>query len=121
MAGGADAEKHSIRMIADRLLVQPSKDAGDRKSRAGILIPATADVSRRWHSAHLPTAVAIGADGCHPSTFGRKLLTVIAATNRAVAISTAIKTLRKDTERSARGQLSLCLSRLSYRSTVAND
>lgn len=47
MAGGADAEKHSIRMIADRLLVLPSKEAGDRKSRAGILIPATADVSRR--------------------------------------------------------------------------
>src|SRR5215203_4851790 len=47
MAGGADAEKHSIRMIADRLLVVPSKEAGDRKSRAGILIPATADISRR--------------------------------------------------------------------------
>ena len=47
MAGGADAEKHSIRMIADRLLVMPSKEAGERKSRSGILIPATADVSRR--------------------------------------------------------------------------
>ncbi|HTL83715.1 MAG TPA: co-chaperone GroES [Acidimicrobiia bacterium] len=42
-----DDEKHSIRMIADRILVVPSKEAGDRKSRAGILIPATADVSRR--------------------------------------------------------------------------
>ena len=40
-------EKHSIRMIADRLLVVPSKEAGERKSRAGILIPATADVYRR--------------------------------------------------------------------------
>src|SRR5262245_13404778 len=47
MAGVADAEKHSIRMIADRLLVMPSKEAGERKSRSGILIPATADVSRR--------------------------------------------------------------------------
>src|ERR1700736_4641272 len=43
----ASDDKHSIRMIADRLLVQPSKEAGDRKSRAGILIPGTADVSRR--------------------------------------------------------------------------
>ena len=32
-------------MIADRLLVVPSNEAGERKSRAGILIPATADVS----------------------------------------------------------------------------
>ena len=39
--------KHSIRMVADRLLVVESKEAGERKSRAGILIPATADVSRR--------------------------------------------------------------------------
>src|ERR1700755_2469724 len=47
MADGSDNEKQSIRMIADRLLVVPSKEAGERKSRAGILIPATADVSRR--------------------------------------------------------------------------
>src|SRR5262249_2222938 len=40
-------EKQAIRMIADRLLVSPSKEAGERRSRAGILIPATADVSRR--------------------------------------------------------------------------
>ncbi len=46
MADGTD-EKHSIRMVADRLLVVESKEAGERKSRAGILIPATADVSRR--------------------------------------------------------------------------
>jgi chaperonin GroES len=39
--------KQAIRVTTDRLLVQPSKEAGDRKSRAGILIPATADVSRR--------------------------------------------------------------------------
>jgi chaperonin GroES len=45
--GSAGDDKHSIRMVADRLLVVPSKEAGERKSRAGILIPATADVSRR--------------------------------------------------------------------------
>jgi chaperonin GroES len=46
-SGSAADDKHSIRMIADRILVVPSKEAGERKSRAGILIPATADVSRR--------------------------------------------------------------------------
>jgi chaperonin GroES len=39
--------KQSIRMTADRLLVLPSKEAGERKSRSGILIPATANVDRR--------------------------------------------------------------------------
>ena len=47
MASGPSDEKHSIRMTADRLLVVPSQEAGDRKSRAGILIPATANVNRR--------------------------------------------------------------------------
>ena len=45
---GVDAEvKHSIRMTADRILVRPSDEMGERKSRAGILIPATANVNRR--------------------------------------------------------------------------
>ena len=39
--------KQAIRVMTDRLLVQPSKEVGERKSRAGILIPATANVSRR--------------------------------------------------------------------------
>ena len=39
--------KQSIRMTADRLLVLPSKEAGERKSRSGILIPATAGADRR--------------------------------------------------------------------------
>src|SRR5207302_10342194 len=43
----AEHDKQSIRMTADRLLVAPSKEAGERKSRAGILIPATAAVNRR--------------------------------------------------------------------------
>jgi chaperonin GroES len=45
--GAPDDEKHSIRMTADRLLVLPSQEAGDRKSRGGILIPATAAQNRR--------------------------------------------------------------------------
>ncbi len=45
---GVDADaKHSIRMTADRILVKPSDEVGERKSRAGILIPATANVNRR--------------------------------------------------------------------------
>ncbi len=39
--------KHAIRMTADRLLCVPSLEAGERKSRSGILIPATANVDRR--------------------------------------------------------------------------
>jgi chaperonin GroES len=46
VAADPDA-KQSIRMTADRILVRPSSEAGDRKSRAGILIPATANVNRR--------------------------------------------------------------------------
>jgi len=34
-------------MMADRLLVQLPQIEGERKSRSGILIPATAQVSRR--------------------------------------------------------------------------
>ena len=34
-------------MTADRLLVLPDADGGDRTSRGGILIPATAAVNRR--------------------------------------------------------------------------
>jgi chaperonin GroES len=39
--------KQSIRMTADRILALPSKELGERKSRAGIVIPATAAQSRR--------------------------------------------------------------------------
>ena len=42
-----DEVKQAIRMTADRLLLAPSAETGDRKSRAGILIPATANVDRR--------------------------------------------------------------------------
>jgi chaperonin GroES len=61
MASSADERdddaKHSIRMTADRLLVLPSDDAGDRKSRGGILIPATANLNRRLTWAEV---VAVG-------------------------------------------------------------
>ena len=49
--------KHSIRMMADRVLARPSDEIGERKSRAGILIPATANLDRRLHWA---TVVAVG-------------------------------------------------------------
>jgi chaperonin GroES len=55
---GVDAEaKQSIRMTADRILVRPSDEVGERKSRAGILIPATANVNRRLVWA---TVVSVG-------------------------------------------------------------
>ena len=52
-----DDAKHSIRMTADRLLVLPTDEAGDRKSRGGILIPATANLNRRLTWAEV---VAVG-------------------------------------------------------------
>ena len=39
--------KQAIRMLADRLLVQVPGGEGERKSKAGLLIPATAQVSKR--------------------------------------------------------------------------
>ena len=45
--GDGDDVKQSIGMTADRILVRPSDEVGERKSRSGILIPATANVDRR--------------------------------------------------------------------------
>jgi len=39
--------KQPITMLADRVLAQQPLPEGERRSRAGILIPATAQVSRR--------------------------------------------------------------------------
>ena len=39
--------KQPIKMLNDRLLVQIPSAEGERKSRGGILIPATAQVSKR--------------------------------------------------------------------------
>jgi len=52
-----DDVKQSIRMTADRILALPTKELGERKSRAGIVIPATAAQSRRLDWAKV---VAVG-------------------------------------------------------------
>ena len=44
---GGPGGGHAITMLADRLLVQIPQGEGERRSRAGILIPATATVSKR--------------------------------------------------------------------------
>ncbi len=44
--GRVDSVKQAIQMLSDRVLVQVPVE-GERKSRAGILIPATAQVSKR--------------------------------------------------------------------------
>jgi chaperonin GroES len=49
--------KQAITVLFDRVLVQVSQSEGERRSRAGILIPATAQVSRRLAWAD---AVAVG-------------------------------------------------------------
>ena len=54
----ADGEKQPIRMLADRLLVQIPASEGERTSRAGLLIPATAQVSKRLTWAEV---VAVGS------------------------------------------------------------
>src|SRR5579875_3473022 len=49
--------KQAIQMLADRVLVQIPRHEGERTSRAGILIPATAQVARRLAWAEV---VAVG-------------------------------------------------------------
>ena len=44
---GGEVNRHSIRMTADRILVVTPKEIGERKSRGGILIPATIDSESR--------------------------------------------------------------------------
>jgi chaperonin GroES len=43
----AGAQKQPVNVLFDRVLVQVTQADGERRSRAGILIPATAQVSRR--------------------------------------------------------------------------
>jgi chaperonin GroES len=52
-----DNGKQPITMLADRVLVQIPASEGERKSRSGILIPATAQVSKRLAWAEV---VAVG-------------------------------------------------------------
>jgi chaperonin GroES len=49
--------KHPITMLFDRVLIQLPQSEGERKSRSGILIPATAEVGKRLAWAQ---AVAVG-------------------------------------------------------------
>jgi len=51
--------KLPIKMLNDRILVQLPKQEGERRSSAGILIPATAQVARRLAWAEV---VAVGAN-----------------------------------------------------------
>jgi chaperonin GroES len=44
---GSSSEKLPIKMLNDRVLVEIPGDEGERRSSGGILIPATAQVSRR--------------------------------------------------------------------------
>ena len=50
-------QKQPVKMLSDRVLVQLPETEGERKSRAGILIPATAQVSKRLAWAEV---VAVG-------------------------------------------------------------
>ena len=45
--GDSGPVKLPITVLADRVLVQMTQTDGERRSRAGILIPATAQVARR--------------------------------------------------------------------------
>ena len=56
-SGVAEEHKQPITMLADRVLVQIPQAEGERKSRSGILIPATAQVSKRLAWAEV---VAVG-------------------------------------------------------------
>jgi chaperonin GroES len=55
--GDTATPKVPITVLADRVLVQVGQAEGERRSRSGILIPATAQVSRRLTWAH---TVAVG-------------------------------------------------------------
>jgi chaperonin GroES len=56
-ASPSSSPKQPITMLADRVLAQQPQAEGERRSRAGILIPATAQVSRRLAWAEV---VAVG-------------------------------------------------------------
>ena len=53
----SDGSKQPIRMLNDRVLVQIPQTEGERASRGGILIPVTAQVSKRLAWAEV---VAVG-------------------------------------------------------------
>jgi chaperonin GroES len=47
VADEAADDKQVVRMLTDRLLVSIPQSEGERRSRSGLLIPATAEVSKR--------------------------------------------------------------------------
>jgi chaperonin GroES len=55
----SDDDKLPIRMLHDRVLVALDREAGERRSSAGIVIPATAQMGRRLAWAKV---VAVGAN-----------------------------------------------------------
>lgn len=57
-ANGTANGKLPIKMLSDRLLVRVARDEGERRTNAGILIPATAQVAKRLIWAEV---VALGA------------------------------------------------------------
>ena len=48
--------KQPIQMLTDRLLVQVPRSEGERRSKSGILIPATAEIPRRLSWAEVVAA-----------------------------------------------------------------
>jgi chaperonin GroES len=56
----------SIRMTADRILVTVPKEAGERRSRGGILIPATAESEAKRAVWAEVAAVGPMVRGCEP-------------------------------------------------------
>jgi chaperonin GroES len=57
--GSEEQDKLPIRMLHDRVLVALDREAGERRSSAGIVIPATAQMGRRLAWAKV---VAVGAN-----------------------------------------------------------
>ncbi len=53
----SNGDKTPIQMLADRILVQIPQAEGERRSKSGILIPATAQMSKRLAWAEV---VAVG-------------------------------------------------------------
>lgn len=47
MIGGPLGDKLPVRMLHDRVLVRTDAEAGERRSTAGIVIPATARMGKR--------------------------------------------------------------------------
>src|SRR6476659_2787765 len=56
---GSDGEKLPIKMLNDRVLVRTGAAEGERRSSGGILIPATAQMSKRLAWAEV---IAVGAN-----------------------------------------------------------